>query len=121
MCVLTPYQFTCADPFGEHVCGSGYYFHVRTLCHRTPACTKFYTIPIMLSTSCGTCEQFTRCDSHLRNAATSAEDSELTSFSLGGSGKASLHDGHASVSDDTTTMSQGSGSTLGAPVEGVAL
>lgn len=59
MCVLTPYQFTCADPFGEHACGSGYYFHARAICHRTPACTKFYTPPIMLSTSCGTCEHST--------------------------------------------------------------
>lgn len=63
MCVLTPYQFTCADPFGEHVCGSGYYFHVRNLCPSTPACTKYYTVPIMLSTSCGTCEQSTRYNS----------------------------------------------------------
>jgi hypothetical protein len=60
MCVLTPYQLTCADPFGEHLCGSGYYFHARTTCHRTPACTKFYTAPIMLDTSCQTCEKPTR-------------------------------------------------------------
>lgn len=60
MCVLTPYQFTCADPFGEHACGSGYYFHFRAMCQRTPACTKFYAAPILLSTSCGVCEQLTR-------------------------------------------------------------
>jgi hypothetical protein len=57
MCILTPYQFTCADPFGDHICGNGYYFHDRAVCHHKPACTKFYTAPIMLETSCGTCEQ----------------------------------------------------------------
>ena len=60
MCVLTPYQFTCADPFGEHVCGNGYYFHARAVCHRTPACTKFYTAPIMLGSSCESCEYSAR-------------------------------------------------------------
>lgn len=60
MCILTPYAFTCASPFGAHLCGNGYYFHARTICARKATCTKFYTAPVMLKTTCGVCEQESR-------------------------------------------------------------
>lgn len=116
MCVLTPYQFTCADPFGDHVCGSGYYFHFRAVCHRTPACTKYYTAPIMLSTSCGVCEQVVGyypvgTGRFWRDAGA------LTSCRSVGSCEAFSSTSHTMASDDTAVMSQRGGNTT---VEGVA-
>jgi hypothetical protein len=119
MCVLTPHQFTCADPFGEHVCGSGYYFHFRAVCHCTPACTKYYTAPIMSSTSCGICEQVNRYHSS-GDGAVPEGCRALTSYSSVGSCEASSYTGRSITLDETIAVSQGSGSTPTAYVEGAA-
>jgi hypothetical protein len=116
MCVLTPYQFTCADPFGDHVCGSGYYFHFHAVCHHTPACTKYYTAPIMLGTSCGVCEKVNRYDP-AGMGRFSWRGRALTSCRSVGSCEAFSSTSHTMASDDTAVMSQGGGNTT---VEGVA-
>lgn len=113
MCILTPYQFTCADPFGEHLCGDGYYFHARAVCHHKPSCTKFYTAPIMLETSCGVCVQGLRYE--CKSSKTPFERSPLTSFSLDSvSNICTDGDSSALDSDDVTSTSLGSGSEFAA-------
>lgn len=119
MCILTPYQFTCADPFGEHLCGDGYYFHIRAVCHHKPSCTKFYTAPIMLGTSCGICEQGIRYECEV--AESPVEHGLLTLLSLESVSNICTDGDSSAPGSDDVTVPSGSGSEFAASGGGVSL